>query len=154
MQIAQQPLQGSLIGYLILPLAKIANKPYPADIPCPCCSRLHQCIVEPNGKENQYFWCLLFPLKCQFHFSFHPITFDSMFREDQQQLVILLYGLVDLSTDLVTCFRIMRSKPAGDAFALQVSVQLLGKGLIFGGIAQNAAMIVRRCVLFLNRSWT
>jgi len=37
----QQPLQSSLIGRLILPLTKIANEAYAANIPRPSYIRLH-----------------------------------------------------------------------------------------------------------------
>src|SRR6266849_2154978 len=137
----------------ILPLKKIAHKAYPTNIPGPCSVRVHHCVIEPNGKEDQGFWGLAFSLKGQFHLSLDPITFDSMFGENQQQFVLPLDGLVDLGAHLVTDSEIMGRKLAGDTLALQISMQLFGKCLIFGGITQDTGVIVRRYGLRLSGDW-
>src|SRR5260370_19972399 len=79
LQISEQSLQCLLIINLVLPLTKIANEAYSAGIPCPSRVRLHHSIIEADGKEDECFRWLTFPLESQFHFSLHPIAFDSVF---------------------------------------------------------------------------
>ena len=61
-----------------------------------------------------------------------------MRRQDQQQLVVQADGFVDLLVELPAALNIVRSKPAAHAFVLQVGVEAVGEGLVFGGVADEA----------------
>ena len=74
LHITQQSLQGSLIGCLILPLMKIADTAYPADIARPGRVRLHGRVIESDRKELERPWWMTFSLEGQFHFPLHPIA--------------------------------------------------------------------------------
>jgi hypothetical protein len=58
-------------------------------------------------------------------------------RQDQQQLVVQANGFVDLLVEFSATLDVVRSKPAAYSFVLQVGVEAVGEGLVFGGLMKR-----------------
>ncbi len=58
-----------------------------------------------------------------------------MLREDEQELVKQADRFVNAYADLVANLHIYESEPAAYTFALQISIQLVGKILVAAGMA-------------------
>jgi len=73
-------------------------------------------------------------------FGFDPFAFHAVFGEDEEELVVQADGFVDLLVDLLAGGHVVRGEPAADAFILEVGVEAVGEGLVFGGVADEAGV--------------
>jgi hypothetical protein len=59
-------------------------------------------------------------------------------------------GFVDLLVEFLAALNGVRGEPAAHAFVLEVGVEAVGEGWVFGGIADEAGVVgrvIRRCGL-------
>lgn len=119
LQVLQQPLKVGLIGVVLFPSGKVSNEPASLKEISPASSCAHNCIVNPNGKENLsvHVHLVLF-FACSFDFLFYPLTFDRMLRENQQQLVIHSDRLINSVVMEVSWFQFLWCIPATYTIAL------------------------------------
>jgi len=61
-------------------------------------------------------------------------------REDEEEFVVEADRFVDLLVDLFAGSHVMRGEPAADAGVLEVGVEAVGEGLVFGGVGDEAGV--------------
>src|SRR5664280_817345 len=102
------------------------------------------CLIASNGTSvmgnNNCLPSRFLPLARIGNFGFDPVTAHAVLGEDQQQLVMQADGLVDLLVQLAAALHFLRRKPAAHTLGLQVSMEPLGKLLVFGRIADEAGV--------------
>src|SRR5712692_2481101 len=101
---------------------------------------LHYGLIDADWEEHRLS-LLLFFFQCGSNLALHPGAFKRMFREHQQQLVILADGLIDAHMDIVTNLHILWRKPTAHPLALKVGVESLGKIFIFAGVTDETGGI-------------
>src|SRR5437660_631881 len=65
-----------------------------------------------------------------------------MLRKDDDELVIQPDRLMNALSEFVSDLQIFGSIPASNAFSLQVGIEAFNKRLIFGGVANEASVVL------------
>lgn len=121
-EIAQQPFECDLVLIMIFPGREIADVALMLHQRSPASVLSFQDrIIQPDREENG---APLpgFPGQRGFDFMLHPIAGHGMFGEDQQELILQVYSLINAWADLVADLYILRGKPAAHAMILQIRV--------------------------------
>lgn len=145
LQISDQPLECFLIRVVVLPIAEVGDEIL-ANLAGGILSSVGVEAFpvaqsfkrrEPNGEQDS-------PLVAHLarpglgDLGLHPLARHAVRRQDQKQLVVQTDCFVDLFVQFPAALNVVRRKPAAYAFGLQVSVEAVGEGLIFGGVADEA----------------
>src|SRR5262249_40234687 len=78
--------------------------------------------------------------------SLHPRASRAGVGQDQQKLVVDVDRRLYLFVDLLTALDVVRGEPATDATRLKVGVKVIGEGLVFGAVANEAGVEVKGCI--------
>ena len=140
LQVTQQASEPLLVALMILPTAEVLNMARATNARCPGVGGLHHGIIEPNRKQDEFLLAMLLLQGCCY-FLFDPRALYGMLREDQQELVIEANELINALTEHVASLYDFRGEPAAHTLALQVSIQVLGKVLIFTSITDKAGVV-------------
>src|ERR1035438_8570190 len=127
--VIEEAVEGQFVGVVVFPIAEIryeilANlagrvlagvgvKTLPV-------AKRFECAKADREEDAAAF--LDFPLAGLRYFCLDPFAVHAVRGEDQQQFVMHANGFVDLFMEFLAAAHVVRSKPAADAFGLQVCV--------------------------------
>ena len=86
-KVAEQAVEGPLVGVMVLPPAKVADVARPPDIGWPAIINLHNGIVETDREENGSLRSP-FSLHRRLNLFLDPFTLDGVLGKDEQQLAV------------------------------------------------------------------
>lgn len=84
-------------------------------------------VVETNWKQHSFVVLFFFGDGLRV-FLFDPRAVYGVLGEDEDELVVSLYRLLDRVPDGLTDFQVLRREPDADAVHLQIGVEFCGKG--------------------------
>ena len=117
-EIAEQALEGRLVPGLVGEVADVALLP---DEVRPGSLHLYNRIVYSDGEKDRLSAFHL-PAVAPVDFVFDPAAVNGRFREDEQELFVGAYGLVDLRAEFVSNLEVFWGEPAADAGGLEIVV--------------------------------
>ena len=143
LQILQQAIKYLLIGLWVFPVGKITNMSCGLKRSCPLACTLEYLVIETNRKEDL---ALLanFSGERKFNFVANLSTVDSVLRENEEELVLHMNGLINILTHIITRLEVVWGKPASHAIGLQISMETASQRLVFAGIRNETGMVLDR----------
>ncbi len=146
-QVADEALEGFLVGVVVFPVAEVGDEVF-ADLAGGIFAGVGVEALpvaqgfkgrQADGEKHPSLVAQL-ALAGLGDFRLHPLALHAVRRQDQQQLVVQADGFVDLLVDFLAALNVVRGKPTAYAFVLQVGVEAVGEGLVFGGVADEAGV--------------
>ena len=137
----QQAFKAFLVRIVVFPVGKVADMAGVFDILRPLGVTCQDCVIYANGKQGIEH-TLRFFVQCFLDLVGYPIAGYRMFREYQQQFVLLSDGFVNTWSDFIPNFHVFWCKPATHIVTLQIGVQKFGKSFILTGVADKAAIVL------------
>jgi hypothetical protein len=74
------------------------------------------------------------------YFGFDPWTLHTVRGKDEEELVVVADGFVNLVMDFFAGNHVVGGEPATDAGDLEIGIQAVGKGLVLGGVRDEAGV--------------
>src|SRR5258708_6416673 len=126
---------------MLLPSGKVANMPAAAHVSHPRFGCVHHRIIQADWEECGSLLLILL-LTRSHHFPFYPSTLNSMFGENENELVVETNRFINALMVVITDFQIFGGEPAAHTLVLQVYVKSPYKVFIFSRVTNEACKVI------------
>src|SRR4051812_2030833 len=136
-QVPYQPIQGGLVGVVLLPAGEVADVALVTQLARPRLRTLLHHIVQPDREQDQLLPVALFSERLA-DLVLDPIAGNGVLGQDQQHLVPEPDRLVDGVEDLGADWHVVGREPAPDALVLEIGMEALRERVVLTRIADEA----------------
>src|SRR6266487_1909163 len=143
LEMSQERAECFLVGRILLPAGEVANMAMSTQLSSPATRTGEHGVIQTDRVEDGAV-LLNFSVACAVDFVLHPLAVYRVFRKDKQELVLLMDGLINLFTEIITRLEIMRSEPTGNIFFAQIVMEALSNSFILACVADEKRLVLNR----------
>ena len=122
---------------MVFPFREITDVTGSPEFGGPAFIGIHDRSIQPDWEEDSLA-SDTFLLIGSINLILNPVTVDRMLGQNQKELVVEPYRLIDSIPDFVPNLHVFGCKPTTNPFVLEIGMESLGKVLALAGVANEA----------------